>query len=119
MMTEARRETIAALRREMPFDFMFAFDRLYQEVFIPETPEHEKSCGACGCVMGLIKHLNLVEMGDDDWRHHSRRDPKLALALGISLREVETTFYMAGVYKKQKRDEVTPQDVADRLEALP
>lgn len=119
MMTETRRETIAALRREMPLDFRFRFDRFYDEVLIPETPEQEKFCGACGCVMGLIKHLNLVEMGEFDWRHHSRRDPKLALALGISLREVETTFYVAGVYKKQKRDEVTPQDVADRLEAIP
>lgn len=116
MMTEVRRQLIDALR-DPPANFQWRYDLFYAPIKIPETPEQEKFCGFCGCAMGLVRHLNLIEMSD--WRWNGDRDAMLSKALGMSFGDVARTFYDASNYGKIHRADVTPQEVADHLESLP
>lgn len=94
---------VNALRAEMPPDFRWSFAINYER----------SGCGAVGCAMGMAAHLGMID-------EHSPYTEAVAKAIGIDEDDADTIFAPATgllVYGCGYSG-ITPQMVADKLEAL-
>lgn len=107
---DARKRLIAALRAEMPPRFEWNFELVYEE----------ENCGAFGCGIGLAKRIGLIDYAGL---------ANCAEALGLAFDDAKQIFMPTDYWNEEKGErvtndyevpwiDVTPQMVADALEAL-
>lgn len=116
---ERRRVLVAALRRPMPEGFGWNFDTLFRS-YGNDGNDLPEGCGSVGCALGLASLLwpeeaeTLPYGGDSD----------VADFFGITSQDVDQVFYngpiASGVrpYTSDNGHDITPQMVADALEAI-